>query len=324
MRLRRVHRDDAAALQIHAARGWVDVSAALSALALAPEAVRPDLAHDTIALLGMPKAFLADLGRAADGVDPSPEAPGASLLPFAPRSFRDFMLYERHAVDAARGFVRRFMPALVPVVSVYEALFRRPFPALVPRKIWYRQPIYYLGNHLAFVPDGEPVSWPAYSKVLDYELEIGVVLARPLRDATPAEAERAIGGFVLFNDVSARDVQREEMLSGFGPQKAKHFSNSMSAELVTADELLPRWEALRGRVKLAGQVVAEVSAAGPRHGLGEMLAHASRGEWLYPGELFGTGTLPGGSGIENGHLPQHGETVTLELDGLGTLTNRYG
>jgi 2-keto-4-pentenoate hydratase/2-oxohepta-3-ene-1,7-dioic acid hydratase in catechol pathway len=234
------------------------------------------------------------------------------------------MLYERHAIDAARGFVRRFMPALAPVVSVWERLAGRPFPALLPKKIWYRQPLYYFGNHLAFVPDGDVVAWPAYSKVLDYELEIGVVLARPLRDATPAEAERAIGGFVLLNDVSARDVQYEEMQSGFGPQKAKHFSNGMGAVLVTADELLPRWKTLRGRVRLGGHVVAEVSAAGPHHGLGEALAHASRGEWLYPGELFATGTLPGGSGIENGHLPQRGETVTLELDGIGTLTNRYG
>lgn len=324
MKLRRVQHDAAAALQIHAARGWVDVSAALAALALAPDAVRPDLAHDTLALLAMPQAFLAELSRAADGVAPSALDPGAPLLPFAPRSFRDFMLYERHAVDAARGFVRRFMPALVPLVSVYEALARRPFPALLPKRIWYRQPIYYFGNHLAFVPDGEVVPWPDYSAVLDYELELGAVLARPLRDATPAEAERAIGGFVLFNDVSARDVQREEMASGFGPQKAKHFCNTMGSVLVTADELLPRLHALRGRVKLGGQVVAEVSAAGPRHSLGEALAHASRGEWLYPGELFGTGTLPGGSGIENGHLPQRGETVTLELDELGTLTNRYG
>jgi 2-keto-4-pentenoate hydratase/2-oxohepta-3-ene-1,7-dioic acid hydratase in catechol pathway len=324
MKLRRVHHGDDLALQVETTRGWVDVAAALPALAPAPEAGGADLARDMIALLGMPQPFLADLALAADLCDPSTADPGAPLLPFAPRSFRDFMLYERHAIDAARGFVNRFMPALRPVMRVWDAAARRPFPALLPKPIWYRQPVYYFGNHLAFVPDGALVTWPDYTEVLDYELEIGAVLARPLRDATPEEAERAIGGFVLFNDVSARDVQHEEMQSGFGPQKAKHFCNSMASTLVTADELLPRWQSLRGRVRLGGEVVAEVEASRPHHGLGRAIAHASRGEQLYPGELFGTGTLPGGSGIENGHLPRHGEMVELELDGLGTLKNRYG
>ena len=49
------------------------------------------------------------------------------------------------------------------------------------------------------------------------------MLAHPLRDADPADAEAAIGGFVVLNDFSARDVQLAEMRSGFGPQKAKHF-----------------------------------------------------------------------------------------------------
>ena len=55
---------------------------------------------------------------------------------------------------------------------------------------------------------------------------------------------------------------------------------------------------------------------------GEVLAHASRGEQLQPGELFGTGTLPGGSGIEHGRLLERGDTIALAIDGVGTLTNR--
>jgi 2-keto-4-pentenoate hydratase/2-oxohepta-3-ene-1,7-dioic acid hydratase in catechol pathway len=319
MKLRRVSTDSGPALQIETARGWTDVSAALAAM----KVDGPDLARDLVALLAMPQSFRDELLQAAQQVGPSPAPSEAPLLPFAPRSFRDFMLYERHAIDAARGFARRFMPRLVPLIRAFEAVARRPFPMLRPKPIWYRQPIYYLGNHLVFIADGEDVAWPSYSTVLDYELEIGVILARPLRDATPAEAERAIGGFVLFNDVSARDVQREEMLSGFGPQKAKHFCNTMASVVVSADEILPRFQELVGRVRINGQVVAEVSAKGPRHTLGDALAHASRGEQLHPGELFGTGTLPGGSGIENGALPRHGDTVELSLDGLGTLTNRY-
>ena len=90
---------------------------------------------------------------------------------------------------------------------------------------------------------------PPYTKALDYELELGFVLAQPLRDASPETAEAAIGGFVVLNDFSARDVQLAEMASGFGPQKAKHFRSAMSKVVVSADEILPRWHDLNGFVR---------------------------------------------------------------------------
>ena len=126
----------------------------------------------------------------------------------------------------------------------------------------------------------------------------------------------------MLNDFSARDVQLAEMRSGFGPQKAKHFGSAMSSVVVSADEILPHWRALKGRVHLNGALVAECATADARWSLGEVLAHASHGEQLYPGELFGTGTLPGGSGIENGRLLDRGDTIALAIDGIGTLSNR--
>jgi 2-keto-4-pentenoate hydratase/2-oxohepta-3-ene-1,7-dioic acid hydratase in catechol pathway len=75
-------------------------------------------------------------------------------------------------------------------------------------------------------------------------------------------------------------------------------------------------------VQLNGVQIAECTTTGARFSLGEVLAHASRGEQLYPGELFGTGTLPGGSGIEHGRLLARGDTIRLSIDGIGTLTNR--
>ena len=200
------------------------------------------------------------------------------------------------------------MPAVAPFVRAYEAVTRTTFPALKPKALWYRQPIYYMGNHLAFVTDGAAIPVPSYTRALDYELEIGCVLAHGLLDATPQEAEAAIGGFVVFNDFSARDVQHAEMLSGFGPQKAKHFRNAISSIVVTADEVLPHWRALKGSVRINGELISEPTSADPRWSLGEAIAHASRSERLYPGEFFGSGTLPGGSGIETGRLPRRRET----------------
>lgn len=227
------------------------------------------------------------------------------------------MLYERHAIDSTRGYVKRFLPALYPVTRLYERLTRRPFPAFKPKPIWYRQPLYYMGNHLAFVPSGTPVAWPSYTQALDYELELGFVLAHPLFNPTPQEAVTAIGAFVVLCDFSARDVQREEMASGFGPQKAKHFLNAMSGVAVPAQDLLPRIDRLAATVELDGQVVARTSTAGLQHSLGEVLAHIARDEQLHPGELFGTGTLPGGCALENGHWLRRGSHLRLTIEGVG-------
>jgi len=323
MKLRRVWDGESPAVEIGIAGGWVDAARALRNLSPAP--TEADIARwsgDTIALLSAPDDIRRRLAEAAERLSPEPAGTRTAMLPFEPRSFRDFMLYERHAIDAARGFVRRFLPGAARVVTAYEAVFGAPFPRLKPHPLWYRQPIYYMGNHLAFAGDGEAVGIPTYSKALDYELELGFVLAQGLHNATPEAAEAAIGGFVVINDFSARDVQLDEMRSGFGPQKSKHFRNAISGVVVSADEILPRWRDLDGSVRINGQLAVETATAGPRWTLGEVLAHASQSERLYAGELFATGTLPGGSGIETGRLLAPGDTIELKIEGVGTLTNR--
>jgi 2-keto-4-pentenoate hydratase/2-oxohepta-3-ene-1,7-dioic acid hydratase in catechol pathway len=317
MKLRRVKAGGGATrVELWAPQGWVPGAAVAAKIPSFDQGI----AEDLIALLALPPEVRERLVEAA--ADVSPAADGTALLPFEPRSFRDFMLYEAHAVAAARGFVRRFMPTIAPVVAVYEAVTRRTFPKLKPHALWHRQPIYYMVNHLTFAADGSDITVPPYTRALDYELELGFVLARPLRDADPATAEAAIGGFVVLNDFSARDVQLSEMRSGFGPQKAKHFRSAMSAVVVSADEILPRWRTLTGSVHLNGALVAKCATRDARWAFGEVLAHASRGEQLYPGELFGSGTLPAGSGIEHGRLLERGDTIALAIDGIGTVTNR--
>lgn len=248
------------------------------------------------------------------------EASG-SLLPFQPASFRDFMLYEQHAIDAARGLIRRFHPGQSRVAERIEKLTNRPFPLFKPKPLFYRQPIYYMSNHLSFVPSGTPVAIPSYSSALDFELEIGFVLKAPLFDATAAEALDAIGAFVVVNDFSARDVQRAEMATGLGPQKSKHFASSMSVHAVTAEEILPRIDDLTGSVAINGQTVSAVTSRGMQWTLGDVLAHASCGEQLYPGELFATGTLPGGSGMETGRWLRPGDRLTLAIDQIGEISH---
>ena len=143
----------------------------------------------------------------------SPAGPLPLLsLPFRPSAFRDCSLWEEHMIAVSRGLLRLRESAAGAVADGFERLARRPFPRLRPRPLWYEQPLYYKGNPATFVGDGDTVRWPAYAQVLDYELEIGVVIARDGTDLTPDQALSVVGGFVLVNDFSARDVQFREMV----------------------------------------------------------------------------------------------------------------
>lgn len=253
----------------------------------------------------------------------APENPqlGVGALPFKPLSFRDCLLYESHWVQASRGYARRFMPAAYRLARIYEVVSRRTFPAFRPKALWERQPIYYFGNHLTIVPSGAVVTTPGYTGALDYELELGWVLSQPLFNASPEEALAAIGGFVVVNDFSARDVQQAEMQSGLGPQKSKHFLSSMSQTMVTASEILPRINELPASVEINGRIVTRTSTRGMRYGVGEVLAHLSLSERLCPGELIASGTLPGGSGMETDHWLQPGDRMRLIIEPIGEIVH---
>jgi len=245
--------------------------------------------------------------------------PGTTALPFEPVSFRDFMAFENHYVGAARGYVRRFRPVVARVADAFERVTALPFPAYKPPRLWSSKPIYYMSNARTFVPSGTIVSFPRYSYALDWELELGFVLKAPLKDASPAEAEGAIGAFVVLNDFSARDVQINEQESGFGPQKAKHFMSSLSSTAAPAENVLGRWQSLTATVELNGRVIARPDPTAPRWSLGQMLAHASASEQLLPGELFGTGTLVGGSGMETDTWLKPGDHLKLTIDTVGSI-----
>ncbi len=288
---------------------------------LLPEPVRADV----VDILAYEKNNPGKLAQTIAGKESSLELVDNSLadrmMPFQPKAYRDFMLYEKHCIDASRGFVKKYLPRLMPVIGAYERVSGRPFPKLKPKKRWYKHPIYYLGNHLNFVTDGDPVTIPSYTRELDYELELGVIICAPLKNASPGEAEKAMGGFVVFNDFSARDVQMEEMNSGFGPMKAKNFANAISNIVVSADEVLPMIDDLQVTVSINNAKIARGNTAGMHYSLAEAIAYASWEEQLYPGEFFGSGTVPGCSGMENGSLLTSGDSIRLEIKGVGVLEN---
>ncbi|MEO0470940.1 MAG: fumarylacetoacetate hydrolase family protein [Bacteroidota bacterium] len=278
-----------------------------------------DHSLDLLHLLDKSKAEIAELVQTTAQASQLQD-----IIPFRPTAYRDFMLYEKHAIDAARGFVKKYMPHLFPLVSAWERMIGPPFPKLKPHKRFYQHPIYYLGNHLNVYSEGDRISIPSYTKELDYELELGAVITKPLKNASIEEVEDAIGGFVILNDFSARDVQLDEMRSGFGPMKTKNFGSAISAVITSKNALIDKLDQLSVEVIINGQSIVSTDTKGKRYSFQEAIAYASWEEQLHPGELFGSGTIPGCTGIENGIMLQAGDNIRLEVEGIGSLSNTIG
>lgn len=182
---------------------------------------------------------------------------------------------------------------------------------------WYDMPAYYKGNPDSTVPPNSEVEWPDYTDRLDFELELGVVVGQECRDIDADEAEEYIAGYTVFNDFSARDIQSKEMTMGLGPGKGKDFANGFGPYLVTADAFDPGDARMTARVN--GEVWCEGNSGEAHHSVGDMLAHAAMGETLSPGDVLGTGTVGGGCGYDLDRWVDHGDTVELEVEGIGVL-----
>jgi 2-keto-4-pentenoate hydratase/2-oxohepta-3-ene-1,7-dioic acid hydratase in catechol pathway len=274
---------------------------------------------DLLAFLGESSDTRAAALAAAD----TPADPTAAGLPFRPRSIRAFMLWESHVVASSRMLVKNFFPPPVwKVASTFERVTGRTFPKLRPNDRFREAPTFYVANHTAVLADGQDMWWPSHTEFLDFELELACVLAKPIADATPEEALDAVGGWFVLNDWSARDVQADDARRNvFGPVvKSKSFANSIGCDVITPDAL-PDWTAATGRVRVDGLQWCHGTTADPQHGLGAMLAYACAGERLGAGDVISTGTMPGCCGLELDRWIRPGQTVELEIDGIGTLTN---
>ncbi|MFD7457963.1 MULTISPECIES: fumarylacetoacetate hydrolase family protein [unclassified Streptomyces] len=253
----------------------------------------------------------------APGVRPSgPAVPLADvtlLPPLEPATVRDFVTFEEH-VDGVRRSVDG--------------------DAGVP-EAWYDAPTFYFTNPYAVVGPYDDVPVPPGSRVLDFELEVAVVVGRAGRDLTPEQARDHILGYTILNDWSARDLQSREMQVRLGPCKGKDTATTLGPYLVTADELEPYRDA-DGFLRLAltaevnGEVVGRDLLSNMSWTFEEMVAYASRGTWVRPGDVLGSGTCGNGGclaelwGVRGEQSPpplRPGDTVTLTVEGIGSVSN---
>jgi 2-keto-4-pentenoate hydratase/2-oxohepta-3-ene-1,7-dioic acid hydratase in catechol pathway len=265
-------------------------------------------------LLGLLRTGRVHVAAAALGMPAGPRVTDVRLLPpLEPATIRDFVTFEEHVEGVRRS--------IDGSAGVPEA--------------WYDAPTFYFTNPYAVIGPYDDVPVPPGSQVLDFELEVAAVIGREGRDLTPEQARNHIAGYTIFNDWSARDLQGREMQVNLGPCKGKDTATTLGPYFVTADELEPYRDA-DGFLRLAltaeinGEVVGEDLLSNMSWTFEEMIAYASRGTWVRPGDVLGSGTCGNGGCLaelwgvrgRDCHPPlKPGDTVTLTVEGIGTTSN---
>ncbi|MGA2794871.1 MAG: fumarylacetoacetate hydrolase family protein [Roseiarcus sp.] len=237
-----------------------------------------------------------------------------------PRQMRDGMSFAAHILQSRRG--SRAVAALRDHgEAAFRAAMAEPLGELPP--VYRKLPIYYITNCMTVGGPDATVRWPHYSKVMDYELEFGIVTRRTRANIPLSQARSHIFGYTIFNDFSARDTQALEMEGRLGPAKGKSFDggNVLGPWIVTPDEIGDP-QSLGVEVRVNGEVRSRGKTAGMLFSFEEILAYASQDETIHAGEFFGSGTVGNCSGLELGRFLEHGDVVELEVENIGVLRNK--
>lgn len=240
-----------------------------------------------------------------------------------PRSIRDYIGFEQHMLNASKSFGHQVGQA------------------------WYDMPIFYFTNHHGVFGPNDEIKRPAKETKLDLELEMAVIIGKGGKDIKADEADDHIFGYTIFNDWTARALQRHEMTVPLGPHKGKDFANAFGPCIVTKDEFepyrcsinrevhpahlqLPNRTDGRFDLTMTAKINDEAICVGNYKTVHwtfpEMMERASEnGVRLLPGDILGSGTVGWGSLIENNftiHRPiEPGDVVELEIQGIGVLRN---
>lgn len=189
---------------------------------------------------------------------------------------------------------------------------------------WYEIPAYYKGATAGFIGHEAEILWPSYTDVLDYELELGMVIGRDGYNIKEKDAHKHIFGFTILNDISARDIQRKEMQIRLGPAKGKDFCSIIGPVITTIDEIGTGEPNLLMTAKVNGVEWSRGQSGDCHFTWAQMIAHVAQDEWIKAGDLFGSGTVGTGCGLELDKWVKEGDIIELEIEKIGKLVNKVG
>jgi 2-keto-4-pentenoate hydratase/2-oxohepta-3-ene-1,7-dioic acid hydratase in catechol pathway len=193
---------------------------------------------------------------------------------------------------------------------------------------WYEIPAYYKGATAGFIGHQAEILWPTYTDVLDYELELGMVVGLDGYNISEENAHKHIFGFTILNDISARDIQKKEMQVRLGPAKGKDFCSIIGPVITTIDEFEVEFADgepnLLMTAKVNGVEWSRGHSGDSHFSWAQMIAHVAKDEWVKAGDLFGSGTVGTGCGLELDKWIRTGDVIELEIEKIGKLINKVG
>ena len=274
------------------------------------------------ALDGARDAMAATLGS---GIAEALHAPEAIrlLAPLPnPRRLRDCGCFLQHFRNARAVRYRRLAAREADTEAAMER-FRTAGDLEIP-EAWAVVPVMLNANHLSIIGSEVDVVWPHGAHRMDYELEFAMVSGRAGQNISRADGAGHFFGFTVFNDVSARDIQARDIAAQTGlAGRSKDFDsgNVIGPCIVTADEIGDPYN-LTMIARVNGEEWSCGNTGQMDHRFEDVLVHASRNQTVYPGEIFGSGTVPTGCGLERDRYFEDGDTIELEIEKIGILRNR--
>jgi len=251
---------------------------------------------------------------------PSDQVGWVAPLPL-PAQIRDCLGFEEHLKNSFESAIKLSAMAADDPMKAEQAL-RASGRFAVP-DVWYQQPLYYKANRFSVAQSGKDIVWPAYSEVMDFELELACIIGKKGKDIKKGNAEDYIFGYTIYNDLSARDAQMLESPGMLGPAKSKDFDDSiiLGPVIVTKDELDDPYN-LRMQARVNGETWCDNNSNTIHWTFSDMIAHISKSETLHPGEVIGSGTVGLGCGLEHLRFLNDGDTVELEIEKIGVISNK--
>lgn len=243
----------------------------------------------------------------------------ATLLPFNDRYFVEFN--SEIKLDAPLDKIETYRDFYAHEKHVKTG-FKKRNEEIPPA--WYEIPAYYKGATKGFIGPDDEILWPSYTDILDYELELGMIISKDGKNIKAENALDYIFGFTILNDISARDIQRKEMSIRLGPAKGKDFCSIIGPVIVTFDEFKHQEPNLLMTAKINGLEWSRGMSGEMQFTWAKMIEHVSKDEWILAGDLFGSGTVGTGCGLELDKWIQTGDVIELEIEKIGKLKNIVG